>query len=419
VESIIIILVCLAGSAFFSGSETALLRVRQSELADDVHAGPADSAIRDLLRSTSRLLVTILLGNNLVNILAVAVASALAVATLGPELGVVVSTAVMTLLVLFFCEVMPKAIAAAHPHGVARLVALPLYLVHQLLRPVHRAFAVVVDPLVRRIAGRADGSDSAEDVLRLVSRTRLEGGDTGALSIIGATAAAANRTVEEIMQDRTQIFAFSVETAPRELLDSMLDERYTRTPIYEGTIDNILGIVHFKDLVKLVRVGGSDLREVLKPHLRVPERKAILPLLAEMQRSFSHLAVVKDEHGITQGLLTTEDILEELVGEIRDEFDQEELSSIGRLEDGAFDALGRVKVLDFNRATGWDVHAEPGDTLSGLVFNELGRPPQHGDRVRIPGFEVEVMQVSGTRIARVRVRRCEEAETAPGEQPRP
>jgi len=419
VESIIIILICLAGSAFFSGSETALLRVRQSELAADVEAGPAVSAIRDLLRSTSRLLVTILLGNNLVNILAVAVASALAVATLGSELGVAAATAVMTVLVLFFCEVLPKAIAAAHPLGVSRLVALPLYLFHQLLRPVHRAFAVVVDPLVRRIAGSADGSDSTESVLRLVSRTRLEEGDTGALSIIAATAAAANRTVEEIMQDRTQIFAFSVETAPRELLDSMLDERYTRTPIYEGTIDNILGIVHFKDLVKLVRAGGSDLREVLKPHLRVPERKAILPLLAEMQRSFSHLAIVKDEHGITQGLVTTEDILEELVGEIRDEFDQEELSSIRRLADGAFDALGRVKVLDFNRAPGWDVHAEPGDTLSGLVFNELGRPPQQGDRVRIPGFEVEVMQVSGTRIARVRVRRCEAGEAAPEEEPQP
>jgi CBS domain containing-hemolysin-like protein len=418
-ESIIIILACLAGSAFFSGSETALLRVRESELAADTEAGPAVSAIRDLLKSTSRLLVTILLGNNLVNILGVAVASALAVAALGPELGVALATAVMTVLVLVFCEVLPKAVAAAHPHGVSRTVALPLYLFHQLLRPVHRIFAWVVDPLVRRIAGRTEASDSAEEILRLASRARLEQGDAGALAIIGATAAAADRTVEEIMQDRTQIFAFPVENAPSELLDRMLGERFTRIPIYEDSIDNVLGIVHFKDLVKLVHAGGSDLRDVLKPLLRVPERKPVLPLLAEMQRSFSHLAIVKDEHGITQGLVTTEDILEELVGEIRDEFDQEELSSIQRRNDGAFDALGRIKVLDFNRATGWDISAERGDTLSGLVFNELGRPPQHGDRVQIPGFEVEVMQVSGTRIARVRVRRCEEGEAPSEDEPRP
>jgi len=210
-----------------------------------------------------------------------------------------------------------------------------------------------------------------------------------------------------------------VENTPSEILERMLDERYTRIPIYENSIDNVLGIVHFKDLVKLVHAGGSELRDVLKPLLRVPERKPILPLLAEMQRSFSHLAIVKDEHGITQGLVTTEDILEELVGEIRDEFDQEELSSIQRRSDGAFDALGRIKVLDFNRATGWELSAERGDTLSGLVFNELGRPPQHGDRVQIPDFEVEVMQVSGTRIARVRVRRCEEGEAPPEDESQP
>jgi len=417
VGSIALILGCLVGSAFFSGSETALLRLRKSELESEPasESGPATSAIRALLGSTSRLLVTILLGNNVANILGAALASALAVSYLGPEAGVAVATAVMTLFVLVFCEILPKAVAAAHPQGVSRMVALPLYLFHQLLRPVHRFIAQLVDPTVQRIAGGTVDTTqvSAEEVLRLARRARLQHPAEGAASIIGATARAAEMTVQEIMVDRPQIVAFPIEKPPAELLDEMLDERYTRVPVYQDTIDHFLGIVHLKDLVRHVRAGGESLHEILRPVLRVPERKPILGLLAEMQRSFVHLAIVKDEHGVTHGLVTTEDILEELVGEIRDEYDREELQSIRPTDEDTYEALGRVKVLDFNRETSWEIAAEPGDTLSGLVFNELGRAPQHGDRVGLQDYEIAVAEVSGTRIARVRVRLKQSGEGGP------
>ena len=168
----------------------------------------------------------------------------------------------------------------------------------------------------------------------------------------------------------------------------------------------MLGVVHLKDLTKLVRSGEGDLREILKPVLRVPERKAILELLADMQKNFIHVAIVKDEHSLTRGMLTQEDILEEIVGEIRDEFDREELQAI-RKHNGEFEALGRVKVLDFNRETEWELPAEPGDTLSGLVFNSLGRAPRKGDTVIIGDYQVIVVDVSGTRIPRVRIRGLE------------
>ncbi len=420
--SIALILGCLVGSAFFSGSETALLRLRQSELEREPvrETGPANSAIRALLRSTSRLLVTILLGNNVVNILGAAVASALAVSYLGPKAGVAVATAAMTFFVLVFCEILPKAVAAAHPRRISGMVALPLYIFHQLLRPVHRVIAQLLDPAVQRIAGGSQDSTlvSAEEILRLARQARLEDRGSGAASIIGATARAAEMTVQEIMVDRPQIVAFPIEKPPGELLDEMLDERYTRVPIYQGSIDHFLGIVHLKDLVRHVRAGGESLYEILRPVLRVPERKPILALLAEMQRGFVQLAIVKDEHGVTQGLVTSEDILEELVGEIRDEYDREELQSIRPAGEGSYEALGRVKVLDFNRETGWEIPAEPGDTLSGLVFNELGRAPQRGDEVGIQGYEIAVAEVSGTRIARVRIRRQPEGEEEPPpEQP--
>ena len=220
---------------------------------------------------------------------------------------------------------------------------------------------------------------------------------------MGAAANASERTAEEIMVSRPDIFGFPITTPPEELLERVLEERYTRVPIYEETIDRVLGVIHLKDLTKLVRSQEGSLRDVTKPVLRVPERKRILELLADMQKSFIHMAIVKDENGMTMGILTQEDILEEIVGEIRDEFDREELQAIRRIDDG-FESLGRVSVLDFNRETGSDLPAEPGDTLAGLVFNALGRAPRRGDVISVGDFDVIVLDVSGTRIPRVQVR---------------
>jgi len=404
---LLIVAVCLLLSAFFSGSETALLRLGSHEVEEEARAlrHPAGVAVRDLLGSTSRLLVTILLGNNLVNILGAGVASALAIRYLGEGKGIVVSTAVMTLIVLIFCEVLPKAVAARHPRRIAYWVGLPIYVIHQVLRPLHLLFDRVVEPVVRRVGGSAgeEGPASSESVLRMARGLR-EGAPTGTpMAIIGATAGAAEMTIEEIMVARTEIVAFPVETTPAELLERVLEERYTRVPIYENDIDDIRGVVHLKELIKLVREGGESLQEILKPVLRVPERKPILRLLTEMQQSFVHMAVVKDEFGVTLGLVTQEDILEEIVGEIRDEFDLEELRAIVRRPDGSFEALGRVKVLDFSRATEWAIPAERGDSLGGLVFNTLGHAPRRGEVVSIPGYRITVLDVSGSRITRLRV----------------
>jgi putative hemolysin len=411
-----VVLVCLVLSAFFSSSETALLRLRAQDLEVDIkaHRGPAALAVRDLLDSTSRLLVTILLGNNLVNIAAASFAAALSVRYLGEEWGVLVAALSTTAIVFLFCEVLPKAVAARHPRRIAYTVALPLYLLHQLLRPLHLLYDRVVEPFVKSIAGGAERTpmSAAEEVMRL-ARAVPGAGTTGTpLAIIGAVSSAAEMTVKDIMVPRTEIVAFQADTPPSKLLDELLDERYTRAPIYEESIDNVSGVVHLKDLVELVRRGQGDLRSVLKPVLRVPERTPILSLLSDMQRAFVHMALVKDEFGVTLGLVTQEDILEELVGEIRDEFDREELLIIRQLNDTTYEALGRVTVLDFNRQTGWKLEAERGDTLAGLVFNKLGRAPRKGESVRIPGYEIEVADVSGARVTQVRVIRHPDEEAA-------
>ncbi len=409
--SVVAIAICLFLSAFFSSSETALFRLRGTEIEEEAQGarGPAAVAIRELTQSSSRLLVTILLGNNIVNILGASVASALAIQLLGYEIGIPVSTFVMTLLVLVLCEVLPKAVAASHPRGIALSVGLPLYLFHQTVRPVHKLFDTVIEPMVRRVTGGLDHEHglSSEEVLRMARDVR-EGEEEGSpLAIIGATSEAAEMIVGDIMVPRTEIEAYSNDMPPAELLEQMLEGRYTRVPIYEESIDQVLGIVHLKDVIKLVRAEGRDLQSILKPIMRVPERKPILRLLADMQRAFCHMALVKDEFGVTQGLVTQEDVLEEIVGEIRDEFDSEELFTIRRLRDGSYEVLGRVSVLDFNRESGWQVAAERGDTIGGLVFNTLERAPRKGEIVSVPGYDIMCVDVSGSRIARVCIRQCE------------
>ncbi len=409
----VIVLGCIIFSAFFSGSETALFRLRSHQIEKEVQSarGPAAVAVRDLLSSSSRLLVTILLGNNVVNILGASAAAALSIRHFGPQVGILVSTVLMTLIVLIFCEVFPKAFAARHPWTVARLIGLPLYIFHAVLRPVHSLFDRVIQPVVRRIAavsGDTEAAMSTEDVLRM-ARDAREGEELGSpIAIMGATSEAAEMDVTEIMVQRTEIVAFCVDTPPAELLEKILEERYTRVPLFEDSIDNVLGIAHLKDVVRLVRDGHDDIRGILKSILRVPERKPILRLLADMQRSFSHVALVKDEFGVTLGLVTQEDILEEIVGEIRDEFDHEELLTIRKLDDDSYEVLGRVSVLDFNRESGWRITAEKGDTLAGLFFNTLGRNPRRGESVALVGYELVCVDVSASQITRVRVLRTPE-----------
>ena len=379
VTYLLILLVCLIGAAFFSAGETALLRVQRSELEEDAKTarGPAVLAARELLQSMQRLLVTVLLGNNVVNILGAAVASALAIHYLGEEKGIIVATIVMTIVTLLLGEVMPKAFAASRPKRVAYAVALPLYLLHQLLRPLHILYDRLIDPLIERLAGGADTApqvSSTEELMRLARGAADVSGSPSAdrpIGIIAAAARATDMTVADIMVPRTEVVAYSVDTPPGGLLKSVLEEGYTRVPIFEGSIDRVLGVAHLKDLVEMERDGKADLRRILRPVLQVPERKQILQLLTDMQNAFVHFAIVKDEFGVTLGVVTQEDILEELVGEIRDEFDRDELLRIQQVAPGRFQALGRVKVRDFNRQTGWKVPSESGDTLAGLVFLSL------------------------------------------------
>ena len=405
--AVLIIVACLAASAFFSSSETALFRLRSHDLDGDNNesVGPADAAVRELTSSSSRLLVTILLGNNVVNILGASVASGLAIYFLGVELGIPVATVVMTTLVLLFCEVLPKAVAARHPRGVSRFVGLPLYLFHQMLRPIHGLFDRAIEPLVRRVTGGMAGDESLgpEEVLRLALEALDDVGDAGSpLAIMGATSNAAEMDVSEIMVPRTEIEAYATDTPVSELIEQMLEGRYTRVPIYEESIDHVLGVIHMKDLIKLHRADGKELFGILKPVLRVPERKPILRLLTEMQRAFCHVALVKDEFGVTQGLVTQEDILEEIVGPITDESDIA-AGGIRPQADGSYIVEGTMTIRDLNRDLDWQLPDEEAPTVAGLVLHEAQLIPDVGQVFLFHGCKFEILRRQRNQITLLRI----------------
>lgn len=408
---IVIIVICIILSAFFSGSETALLRISSHEVDEDVkeHVRPTVAAVKELIRNTSRFLITILLGNNVVNILATSSAAVLFVHYFGNERGVIISTVVMTVLILLLSEIIPKAIAARNPKQIAYFFALPLYMLHLLLTPIHWLFEKLIDPILIKVfkSPTQDHIRSYDSILMMAKQIRENTsphihGESTALPIIGSTARAAEMTAEDIMIPRAEIFACPKSISTKKLMEQMMDERYTRVPIFDPDLDHVVGLIHLKDLIRVIGKGTQEINSIIKPILRVPERRPILSILAEMQRSFVHVAIVKDEFGTTQGLLTQEDILEEIVGEIRDEFDKDELQSIQKVTDNTYTVLGKTSIHDFNRETGWDIEVdEISETFGGLVFNSLGHAPRLGDKINVGDYEVTVRDLSGNRIAYV------------------
>lgn len=419
--SIIIIVVCLIFSAAFSGSETALLKLDPHELDDELSekGGPALAAVRELIRSSSRFLVTILLGNNVVNILAASVASAMAVQYLGRDVGLTVSTIALTIIVLIFAEIIPKAVAARSPHKIAAIVGMPLYLLQILLTPLYWLFTKTVEPLVRRLAGEERESQStAEKMFRLARTLKVD--DHGAVSpesLVASAARLADTRAADVMVPKSKIFSLPLSTPVATALDNVLAERFSRVPVHQGNLDNTIGSVHLRDLVELARRDGEGLASIVKPVLRVPERTSLLDLLNTMQKRSIHLCLVKNEFNQTLGLVTMEDVLEELVGEIRDEFDAEELSLLRRTKDGSWEAEADTLVMDFNRQSGWQIDAEKGERLGGLMFHGVGHPPKPGDALDIGAYRLEASAFENKLLKRVRITRLKTEHTEAVEKP--
>ncbi|MFQ6547878.1 HlyC/CorC family transporter [Aestuariibius sp. 2305UL40-4] len=409
-------------SGFFSGSETALTAASRGKLRAQADRGSrgASRALR-VTEDSERLIGSVLLGNNLVNILATSLATALFTRAFG-ESGVALATLVMTLLVLIFAEVLPKTYAITNAEKAASAVARPISIVvtvfspvvsavRWLVRGVLRIFGVRIDPDSHILAIREEIEGAlqlgrSEGVVEKEDRDRI----LGALDL-------SERTVEEIMLHRSGIEMIDSEASPDEILRQCLESPYTRLPLFKGDQENIVGIVHAKELLRAIYqhrgtpesvatdLAAFEVMEVAMPPYFIPETTTLDDQMRQFLRRHSHFALVVDEYGTLQGLITLEDILEEIVGEITDEFDTGEGLPIAKGDDGAFLVDGSMTIRDLNRANEWNLPDEEANTVAGLVIHEAQIIPSAGQVFSFHGFRFEVVTMEQNRIATLKIRK--------------
>ena len=410
-------------SAFFSASETALTASSRGKLKTQADKGSlgAASAVR-VTEDNERMIGAILLGNNVANILAASLATALLTQVFGDS-GVAIATALMTVLVLVFGEVLPKTLAITFPEAVAIRVAPLVGLLILILSPIVTVVRALVRGILRLFGVRADPNSKflalREEIVGAISLGHSEGAVEkedrdrllGALDL-------ADRTVDEIMRHRRQIEMIDAQLAPEQIITQVLASPHSRLPVYRGDDENILGVVHAKDLLREVnrlmrgpdgKGGGSILgldvvKVAMKPYF-IPDTTSLDEQMREFLKRHTHFALVVDEYGGLQGLITLEDILEEIVGEITDEFDVVERdAALQRAENGDYLVEGSMTIRDLNRATDWSLPDGEANTVAGLVIHEAQMIPIVGQAFSFHGFRFEVAQRRENRITKLKVR---------------
>lgn len=415
------IVILLVVSAFFSGSETALTAASRSKLRIQADKGSvgAKRALR-ITEDNERLIGSVLLGNNLVNILAASLATALFTRTFG-ESGVALATLVMTLLVLIFAEVLPKTYALINAESAAASVSRPIAIIVTLFAPIVSAVRILVRGLLRLVGVRIDPNSSMLAVREEIAGAVQLGLTEGTVEredrdrILGALDLG-DRTVEEIMLHRSGIEMINVADDPDSILKQCLDSAHTRLPMFRDEPENIIGVVHAKDLLRAMykQIGGPDgdakalsrfkITDVAKAAYFVPETTALDDQMRQFLRMRTHFALVVDEYGSLQGLITLEDILEEIVGEITDEFDRDDNPQMIRSEDGQFLVNGSVTIRDLNRGYDWSLPDDEANTVAGLVIHEAQIIPEVGQVFSFHNFRFEVTAREGNRITALKIR---------------
>jgi len=415
------ILALLLISAFFSGSETALTgssRAKLHAMADRGSRG-AKVALR-ITEDSERLIGALLLGNNIANILSASLATAVLTRAFG-ETGVVIATAVMTVLVLIFAEVLPKTYAITYPEAVASRVSVGVWFLMRLLSPILALVQGIVRLVLLLFGVRTDPNSHLFSVHEEIAGTLALAHSEGTVQkedrdrLLGALDLG-DRTVDEIMLHRSKIAMIDGDAAPADIISKVLASPHSRLPVYRGEPENILGVVHAKDLLRAVEkslradgmqngtMRGFDILSVAKPPYFVPETTTLDEQMRAFLKSRTHFALVVDEYGALQGLLTLEDILEEIVGEIADEFDIDAEHQIKPGEGGDYIVDGVTTIRDLNRATDWNLPDDEANTIAGLVIHEAQMIPTEGQVFSFHGFRFEVLSRKDNRITRLKIR---------------
>ena len=405
------ILLLLILSGFFSGSETALTASTRSRLTGLSNKGHknAKTAI-ELLNKKESLIGAILLGNNLVNILASALATSLSIKIFGDP-GVAYAVIIMTALIVIFAEILPKTYALTNSEKLALTVSPIFRPIVYLLWPVTWMMEKIVFFILSIFKIKLEKNMrvlSVEDEIRGTldlhhKEGRLYKSDkdmvTGVLDL-------AEVTVEDVMVHRSNMFTVNIDDDPKKILNSVINSSFTRIPVWQNNDENIIGIIHSKHLLKIMSqnrdITRSDMMQSLIKPLFIPETTSLKEQLKMHLNTKKKLAIVVDEYGVLMGMISLEDIMEEIVGDITDEID-EGLTTVVKNEDGTLTINGGTEIRDINRIYNWDLPEEEANTLSGLIIHESRSFPSEGQVFNYYGFIFEILEVKDNLIHKIKV----------------
>lgn len=413
---IALIVILIAFSAFFSASETALSsanRIRLRSMADNGSRG-AERALR-VIKKYDKTITTILIGNNIVNIACSSIATLLTINLMnklyegsGDSYGSLVSTIVTTIIVLTFGEVLPKSIAKDNAEALSVVVAAPISLLMMIFTPVSAMFILMKKGIAKLLRTKDSVSFTEEELKAIIEESEDEGVlETQESNLVRSALEFDEITVDEIITPRVSIVAVEISDDIDAVRKKFLSEEYSRMPVYEKTLDNIIGIITEKDFFKAYEQHGSDftIRSILQEIIYLPHMLKISEVLRTMQKDKCHISVVLDQHGGTLGIVTLEDILEELVGEIWDESDEVK-SPVTLVSENVFDIYGDVSLNSLRR---WfdshDIELEiesEAHTVAGWVLELFGSIPKNGDTHETDEYTVTILEAANLRVSRVR-----------------
>lgn len=402
--------------AFFWGAETALFAANRLKLRHLEEKGNTNARVAlGLFARPARLLSTVLISNNIVNTALVVLATTTLVALLGAEQGPLAAFAFATF-VLIVVEIVSKSAAAHHADRFSLVAARPVSWLSVLLTPIIRVFSFITNLLSRPFGARvrSDAPMVTEEEIQLLVRMGEEQGvlEQDEREMIHSIFAFGDTVVREVMVPRIDMVAVEADDPIEAILEVVRTHAHTRIPVYHETVDQIVGLIHVKDLLSAFREGrlAGTVRDFVRPAYFVPDSKRLDDLFREMRRKKVHMAIVVDEYGGTAGLVTIEDLLEEIVGQIQDEYDVEE-PPIKVLNERVALVDGRVNLEEVNAALDLTLPAGEVDSVGGFVVSLLGHVPTQGERVAYDGVELAVEQVDGNRIAQVKITKAEPAVT--------
>ncbi|HEV7543828.1 MAG TPA: HlyC/CorC family transporter [Reyranella sp.] len=408
-----LVVLCLMLGAYMSAAETAITgasRPRMHRLAQQ--GNKRATLVNGLLDRKDEAVSAVLLGNSVVNILSASLTTAVLTAVFGAA-GVVYATIIVGIMVVIFAEVMPKTWALLRADRVALILAPSIVVTLAILGPMARAVAWISRFFLRLIGVHVDRSpeiDEHSDLLRGAIELHGEGQSDEAApaekAMLRSVLDLGDRTVGDVMTHRGNVVLIDGDQPMDSIVTQMLEAPYTRIPVYRGEPDNIVGAIHAKDLFRAVKAAGSPqavkLDDVMTPPWFIPESTVLFDQLQAFRARHEHFAIVVDEYGALRGIVTLEDIIEEITGDIEDEHDAIKRGVIRR-EDGSLVCRGDVPIRDLNREFGWGLPEDVAITIAGLVLHEARRIPEVGQTYAFYGFRFEILKREGTRIAELRI----------------